>query len=555
MAVFIGPTPKLGRMMRASEFVIERKKRRKRSRWAFSGPGGWYGYYYGHSSEAESGGDGGGGESVRENSSKNSNVIFLNDTAAVVGQEHGRPLKLSAEDKQRIQDIAREHGAWYEGNGMDQEFTKGVIDDYRGSWDDDLLSPAVEGYPAAFLYVLFSNIKENDTVKGKIGSDPDSTIFDRILDTQPSTNYFPERRFDAETLAKFLKAVSEGSYDFVQMSQAPATEQNVAKFFKLGERLMWPSNWEEYPNRAGRVAKSVNDLRDKFLASRKHGVYVTGSDHLIAVRELLNQSKQDLAEGLDEAVGGNYLYHATSADGLRGMLSSGSIRSATGPQAATQAQTKMPTVSVTRDWGYASGASAQPQMGGIGRDAVLILDRGAVENNFKTLSTSQSNMIQGQAFNPFLKKDGEARSQNTDPMARTNAKAKAKYAEPTAKAGGEFEEAIIVPKGELPLKGTMIGFWVNPKSELMKDPTIINDHRRLDIVRPNQFVKATQQQGVAENFADGKVKGKSRPGRVKRAGASCAGSVTDLRARAKKYGGERGRMYHWCANMKSGRKK
>jgi hypothetical protein len=60
---------------------------------------------------------------------------------------------------------------------------------------------------------------------------------------------------------------------------------------------------------------------------------------------------------------------------------------------------------------------------------------------------------------------------------------------------------------------------------------------------------------VTENFADGKIKGKSRPGRVKRAGASCQGSVTDLRARAKKYGGERGRMHHWCANMKSGRKK
>jgi hypothetical protein len=60
---------------------------------------------------------------------------------------------------------------------------------------------------------------------------------------------------------------------------------------------------------------------------------------------------------------------------------------------------------------------------------------------------------------------------------------------------------------------------------------------------------------VTENFADGKIKGKSRPGRVKRSGASCQGSVTDLRARAKKYGGERGRMYHWCANMKSGRNK
>jgi hypothetical protein len=63
------------------------------------------------------------------------------------------------------------------------------------------------------------------------------------------------------------------------------------------------------------------------------------------------------------------------------------------------------------------------------------------------------------------------------------------------------------------------------------------------------------QQNVEENFADGKVKGKSRPGRVKRAGASCAGSVSSLRAKAKKYGSERGRMYHWCANMKGGKKK
>ena len=57
-----------------------------------------------------------------------------------------------------------------------------------------------------------------------------------------------------------------------------------------------------------------------------------------------------------------------------------------------------------------------------------------------------------------------------------------------------------------------------------------------------------------ENFQDGKVKGKSRPGRVKKAGASCKGSVSALRAKAKKYGGEKGKMYLWCANMKSGKK-
>lgn len=61
--------------------------------------------------------------------------------------------------------------------------------------------------------------------------------------------------------------------------------------------------------------------------------------------------------------------------------------------------------------------------------------------------------------------------------------------------------------------------------------------------------------GVGENFADGKVKGKSRPGRVKKSGASCSGSVTDLRKRAKNASGEKAKMYHWCANMKSGKKK
>ena len=67
--------------------------------------------------------------------------------------------------------------------------------------------------------------------------------------------------------------------------------------------------------------------------------------------------------------------------------------------------------------------------------------------------------------------------------------------------------------------------------------------------------KGLPARGMRENFADKKVKGKSRPGRVKRSGASCKGSVSSLRAKAKKYGGERGKMYHWCANMKSGRKK
>ena len=73
--------------------------------------------------------------------------------------------------------------------------------------------------------------------------------------------------------------------------------------------------------------------------------------------------------------------------------------------------------------------------------------------------------------------------------------------------------------------------------------------------REKDLKKLPKKSIYGENFADGKKKGKSKPGRVKKAGASCKGSVTSLRAKAKKYSGEKGKMYHWCANMKGGKKK
>ena len=49
--------------MRAHEFITEKKKRKKKPRWAAYGPGpyGGYGYATGYSGDGGSGGDGGGG--------------------------------------------------------------------------------------------------------------------------------------------------------------------------------------------------------------------------------------------------------------------------------------------------------------------------------------------------------------------------------------------------------------------------------------------------------------------------------------------------------------
>ncbi len=91
----------------------------------------------------------------------------------------------------------------------------------------------------------------------------------------------------------------------------------------------------------------------------------------------------------------------------------------------------------------------------------------------------------------------------------------------------------------------MDDWWTKNKN----DPRAKN---KIDQIKQSARMKGVQ---FNENFADGRVKGKSRPGRVKKSGASCNGTVTSLRKKAKNASGEKAKMYHWCANMKSGRKK
>ena len=118
------------------------------------------------------------------------------------------------------------------------------------------------------------------------------------------------------------------------------------------------------------------------------------------------------------------------------------------------------------------------------------------------------------------------------------------------KQGTPYEKPLITPVGQVKQVYNKLGgyytdapAWMNNKSDY------------LGSTLPPSIAKMDFGDELLENFADKKVKGKSRPGRVKRAGASCSGSVTSLRAKAKRYSGEKGKMYHWCANMKSGKSK
>ena len=118
-----------------------------------------------------------------------------------------------------------------------------------------------------------------------------------------------------------------------------------------------------------------------------------------------------------------------------------------------------------------------------------------------------------------------------------------------------FENPLITPTNSLPVVYGKFGYFTDkPEWFLGGKSHWIGSLNSIPSEIFNQnFGDELLEQDVAENFADGREKGKSRPGRVKRSGASCDGSVSDLRSKAKNASGERAKMYHWCANMKSGR--
>jgi hypothetical protein len=88
----------------------------------------------------------------------------------------------------------------------------------------------------------------------------------------------------------------------------------------------------------------------------------------------------------------------------------------------------------------------------------------------------------------------------------------------------------------------------------LNDPGFLGDHKYQQIIASMSGKQFDPTKHIAkENFADGKKPG--RKGLAKRSGVDCKQSISKLRSIAAHSSGERQRMAHWCANMKSGKKK
>lgn len=213
-------------------------------------------------------------------------ILFSGNKKAYVGVEHGKKLSIPSKDAEKVKAIVREHGAWVEGSGGDSEVAGIDRKDINGSWDDEF-QKTIKGYPPEFLYTVFTNTEvnkqENNLTK------PGMTILEAINKAQDKVGYFKDRKFTAQTIQKFLVAASEDDTDLLDMAQEKATKENVKDFLMAGEDLMWPDNWDEYPNKAGKLAKKVNDQRQEFLVKQSSGVFFVGSDHIKDLKKKLSK--------------------------------------------------------------------------------------------------------------------------------------------------------------------------------------------------------------------------------------------------------------------------
>ena len=212
-------------------------------------------------------------------------LMFFGDNKVLVGDNHNNPIELSKDLQDKIVGIGKKHGFYGEGSGVsnnpavvNSEVYKALVDAKatdKKSWDD-LIEPPNK---SDFLYALFANVKENNRL-GKLlkAKQKKDTIYSLLQRTR--NDWAATKGTSSSDLDKFLQDASGENYNFTKMSKSEATVANLKDFLYKGEKDMWPSNWKDYPNPSGKVARKATTLRDEWLIKAGSGVYFVGDGHL-----------------------------------------------------------------------------------------------------------------------------------------------------------------------------------------------------------------------------------------------------------------------------------
>jgi hypothetical protein len=275
--------------------------------------------------------------------------------------------------------------------------------------------------------------------------------------------------------------------------------------------------------------------------------------------DTLSIRKKGVAEGLDEAVGGNYLYHATGSNinDLKNIISNGLITNASNQE---RTGSKLRALSFTRNWRYAltTKDDDNQETTGIANGVIFVVDQSILKqknkmqsvdrpadiiNEFKAvlaaLPTAESAMdlfqlidgsvtpaqlaalsqiagsstpiMNGRQFISAVAKPYLA--DKTNQQALANAQSKIKQAisyfvktsagKSIASAGGstasEYEEVILTPLNYVPFKDLgVVGYMINPEVDSANQQAIRNLFAKVGVNEmpiPNSTRPGT---GVAE---------------------------------------------------------
>ena len=217
-------------------------------------------------------------------------IMFFGDNKVLVGDNHSDPIELSKDLLNKVIEIGKKYGYYGEGTGINTNPAVKNSEVYKtlktnkaadkGSWDNKV--PKVN--LSDFLYALFANIKENHRFeKLKAIKEEGETIYNLLQRTKDT--WSAKKGASNSDLDKFLKDIS-GNYDFVKMAQQEATDETLQNFLELGEKDMWPSNWKEYPNPSGKVARRATVIRDEWIIDAGPGVYFIGNGHLKDIQDM-----------------------------------------------------------------------------------------------------------------------------------------------------------------------------------------------------------------------------------------------------------------------------
>lgn len=218
-----------------------------------------------------------------------SRYIIKNDFA-FVGVIHGKAPDIPKKDLEEIKRIGDQYGYWYEGGGGDKRAVAKIFGDikYKGSWDKKANTKVSGGENHKLIFVLFSNVKENNNVK-RLEDAKGKTVFERALNSSKLWRHDNHRGLsDAamkKLLIKFLKET--GKYALELAAKYPSKE-NIRNFLTTIEDNMWAAWPNRGTKRVQQMAFDANSIRDKGLLKLvKKGVAFVGDGHIDLIEQLL----------------------------------------------------------------------------------------------------------------------------------------------------------------------------------------------------------------------------------------------------------------------------